>query len=112
MRGDGFVYSRGSRWWVRYSKDGVDYREPCGKDVTTKTDARAVLRRVHQEINRGTYLTPVQRQLKIDDVLDDLVVYLKNKGAASVRKVVSHLKAVRSALGHVRAADLNTVAVE
>ena len=112
MRGDGKVYKRGSRWWISYHVNGTRYREPCGDEVTTKTDAKAALKRIHQAVNRGTYLTPVQRRVTVDDLLDDLVIHLENKGAASVRKVVSHLQAVRAALGHVRAVDLNTAAVE
>jgi len=112
MRGDGFVFQRGKRWWIGYNKDGTFHREPCGKDVTSKTDARAVLRGIHKEITRGSYLTPVQRQVTVNDLLDELVVYLKNKGAASARKVESHVRAVKSALGRVRAVDLNSAAVE
>jgi integrase len=68
----------------------------------------AVLKHMHQDITRGTYLTPVQRHVTVNDLLDDLEVYLQNKGAASVRKVKSHLRAVRAGLGAVRAVDLNT----
>jgi integrase len=112
MRGDGHVYKRGNRWWVAYHKDGERFREPCGKDVTSKTDAKAILKRIRGEIARGTYLAPAQRELTVDAVLDELVVYLKNRGAASVRKVESHLKAVRAVLGRVHAVDLNSPEIE
>lgn len=112
MRGDGFVYKRGSRWWVGHSVNGALHREACGPEVTTKREARAYLAKLHGEVNKGTYLAPAQRDVRVDDVLDDLVVYLTNKGAASVGKTVSHLQAVRAALGGVRVVNLDTASIE
>jgi integrase len=112
MRGDGFVFKRGNRWWIGYNVAGKFNREPCGKDVTTRTEAKAALRVVHEALNKGTYLAPVQRRVTVGDLLDELLVYLKNRGAASVKKVESHLQAVRKELGQVRAVDLTTAAAE
>jgi integrase len=112
MRGDGIIYQRGNRWWIAYYRDGTLIRESCGKDVKSKTDAKAALRQVHKEIREGTYLAPSQRHVTVDELLDDLIVRLKNDGAASVRKVESHLVAVRGALGHVRAVHLTTADLE
>jgi len=109
MRGDGFVFQRGRRWWIGYYKDRKFYREAVG---TTKTAAKERLKEVHRQILGGAFLTPQERRVTVDDLLDDLVIHLEVKGAASAAKVKSHLKAVRRELGHIRAVDLNTPAME
>ena len=43
MRGDGFIFKRGRRWWIQYNVNGRRHREPCGKDVTTKDAAVEIL---------------------------------------------------------------------
>jgi integrase len=109
VRGDGCVYQRGKRWWIGYRQNGKLIREPGGE---SKKEARDKLKLVHQALNKGTYLTPAQRHVTVGTLLDELLVYLKNKGAASVRKVASHLRAVRAVLGDRLAVDLNTATVE
>src|SRR4051812_44391768 len=109
MRGDGSVYRRGKRWWIAYYVDGNLRREPAG---TSKAEAKAKLKMVHTAQRDGSYLTPAQRQLTVDDLLDDLVTRLRNNKRASIAKVASHLRAVRSELGKRRAVDLDTSAVE
>jgi integrase len=109
MRGDGYTYQRGRRWWIGYYVGGELRREPGG---ATKTEARAKLRAIHTARREGTYLAPDQRQATVDDLLDDLVTHLRNKGRASVDKVASHLRAVRAELGSVRAIALDTAMLE
>lgn len=109
MRGDGHIYQRGRRWWIQYSVEGERRREPAG---TSKAEAKARLKMIHTALRDGSYLSPDQRQATVDDLLDDLVMHLRNRKRASVDKVASHLRAVRAELGHVRAIALDTAAVE
>jgi len=109
VRGDGFVFQRGSRWWIGYNRDGTLYREPAG---TSKGQAKARLRQVHKAAASGTLLTPQERRITVAGLLDDLLTHLENKGLRSARKSASHMRAVRDELGHLRAADLSTADVE
>lgn len=109
MRGDGYVYQRGKRWWVGHYVNGKLEREPGG---TSKSEAKAKLKTIHEQLRAGTYLAPDQRTVTVDDLLDDLVTHLTNRKRASVSKVTSHLRAVRAAIGHRRAVDLDTSTVE
>jgi integrase len=109
MRGDGSIYQRGKMWWICYWRDGKRYREPGGDN---KTVAKNRLKEVRREIMAGTFLSPQQRAVTVDDLLDDLAVHLKNKGAASSSKASSHMKALRVQLGSFRATSLNTSDVE
>ena len=109
MRGDGSVYLRGKRWWIVYFRGGQRFREPGG---ATKTAAREHLKTVHKALREGTYQTPAERAVTVGELLDDLLVHLQVSGAASTPKARSHLKAVRDALGQVRAHQLRTVDVE
>ncbi len=109
MRGDGYIYKRGSRWWIGYYVGGILQREPGGD---SKTEARDRLKAVHKARRDGSYLALDERKITVDDLLDDLVMHLRNAGRASVNKVASHLRAVRAELGHVRAIELDTAAVE
>jgi integrase len=109
MRGDGSVYRHGKGWWIAYYVSGKLMRESGG---TSKTDAKARLKQVHKAQREGSYLAPVQRQARVNDLLDDLVTHLRNDKKASVNKTVSHLQAVRKQLGHVRAVALDTATVE
>jgi integrase len=109
MRGDGYTYQRGRRWWIGYYVDGKLQREPGG---TSKAEARAKLKMVHEARRDGSYLAPDQRTVTVDDLLDDLLTHLRNKGRASVAKVESHLRSIRAELGALRAIALDTATVE
>jgi integrase len=112
VRGDGYIYKRGSRWWIRYSKDGIDYREPCGKDVTTKQSAKDALKVVHRAIAQGAYLTPPERRVTVDELLAGLLVHLRLQGRAYAGKLESQTKPVRTFFGLTRALDVTTQALE
>lgn len=113
MRGDGRIYKRGSRYWISYyvHQDGrsVEQREPAGK---TETEALRKLKAIRKAIHRDEYLAPEGRKVTVDSLLDDLETYLRNKGAKSVEKVVSHVQAARQFFGSMRAADVTTKDVE
>lgn len=110
MTQDGHVYRRGSTWWGCLWRDGRRVRE------SLKTSDRALAERRFSRLKRsrerGDYLAPKQRRVSVGELLDDLMVHLELKAAASAKKAASHLKAVRAELGHLRAATLETAQVE
>ncbi len=110
MRGDGGVFLRGGVYYAKLYQDGRRIRESLHTSDLELAQRRLVLLRKQRE--RGTYLEPSQRRVKVAELLDDLVLHLQAKGAASAAKAESMLKAVRRTLGHRQAAKLDTAMVE
>ena len=110
MKGDGYLYQRGSIWWTCLYRDGRRIRESLR--TTDRATAEKRLAKLCRARERGAYIAPHERRVHVSELLDDLIVHLELKGAASASKVQSHLKAVRDELGHLRATELETATVE
>jgi integrase len=105
VRGDGSAYERGKRWWIAYYVNGKLHREPAGK---TKKSATDKLKAVHKALRAGTYLEPEQRQVTVNELLNEMLTQAENNGLKSARKLRSHLQAVRRAFGERRALEITT----
>ena len=110
MRGDGSLFRRGRVWWAVYYLEGRRIQESLGTDDPDVAARR--LQKLRKAREAGTYLAPAERRVTVAELLDDLIVHLKVKGASSAGKVASHLKAVRLELGHIKAPQLDTATVE
>jgi integrase len=110
MRGDGYIYQRRGVWWACTFTDGRRVRESL--HTADEEQAKKRLVQLRRAKDRGQYLAPAERRATVDDLLDDLLVHLRVKGAASAPKVTSHMKAVRERLGASRASHLDTAMVE
>jgi len=118
MRGDGWVYERvyksktgapnTSRWWIAYFKDGEEFREPGGK---TEEEAEKKLAKIRRTLHSDDFITPAQRNVRVDELLDDLIKHLETKGAKSVPSFKSYLKPVREFFGSKRAVAVTTAHV-
>ncbi len=110
MRGDGSLFVRGGIYYAKLFLRGRKVRESLRtSDLDVAQKRLAALRRSR---DRGTYQDPGKRRVKVNELLDDLVLHLEAKGAASAGKAESTLKSVRRELGHWPAADLDTSLVE
>jgi integrase len=110
VRGDGSLILRGRVWYARIYERGREIRESLRTTDPDLAERRFVALRKKRE--RGTYLDPSQRRIRVDELLDDLVLHLEVRGAASLPKVRSHLKAVRSEVGRRPAHALDTATLE
>jgi integrase len=110
MRGDGALVLRGRIWYARFYHRGREIRESLHTADEKVAERRLVALRKKRE--RGTYLDPTQRRVTVNDLLDDLLTHLEVRGATSLPKVRSHLKAVRLELGHRQAHELDTASIE
>ena len=113
MRGDGWVYPRkypsGTRWWIAYWRDGKEYRESAGN---TEAEALKRLAKIRRTLHSDDFIAPTQRNVKVDELLDDLITHLETKGAKSVPSFKSYLKPVREYFGNMRAVAITTADVE
>ena len=103
--GEGSIYKRGTRFWISYSVNGKVYKESGGK---TKAEARALLHARRADILKGSFITPQQNKISIDQLLDNYLSNLKVKGAKSIPALVSGLKPIRNEFGHMRAISLTS----
>lgn len=110
MRGDGSLFRRGRVFWAVYYVEGERIQESLHTDDPDVAARR--LQKLRKAREAGTYLAPAERRVTVGELLDDLVVHLEVRGAASVAKVRSHVKACKVELGHHAAHRLDTATVE
>jgi len=108
MRGDGRTFQRGNRWWIAFYVHGVEVREPGGK---TEREARKKLKGRIKESCSSDYVGPQAEKLRVNDLLDTLVIHLENKGVKS-RSHLSHIKPIRRHFGFDRAMALDGDRIE
>lgn len=112
--GEGNVFLRGKRWWIRYPGlfEGrpKEIREPAGRAVTEK-EARAFLARRIREVEaakdgiRG-FAGPASRKVTISEIVADHLTALGARGIRSLRTVQAHAKGVLAVLGSRRVLSL------
>ena len=110
-RGDGNVYPRGSKWWIRYYAPDPEtgrrrqVREPGGD---TEGEARKKLRSrlTDLEMDRrgvAAFMGPEMERVTIRDLLADLEVEYELTGRASLPQLRSRVKQLNAYYGPVRA---------
>jgi integrase len=109
MRGDGRIYQRGPRFWIEYWHRGSQFRESAG---ATEAEARRLLRKRLREIAGDRFVGPAEERVTVSELLDDLIVHLRNKGAKAVASFASHLKPVRAFFSLRRAVEVTTAMLE
>jgi site-specific recombinase XerD len=120
VRGDGYVYKRGPRWWVGYYRDGKLYREPARipdaagapRPAKDEAEARRFLKARLRDILSGRSLGPQEERLTVADLLDGVKARAQTKGLRSLSKITSHLRAVREVFALRRAVDVTPLDVE
>jgi integrase len=109
LRGQGRIFERGEKHWIAYYVDGVEHRESAGN---TRADAKRKLKARLNEIHSGTFIDPRKAKITVNELLDNYITHLKNKGAKSIPGLVSGLKPMRSAFGIRRAIDIKSPQIE
>jgi len=109
MRGRGRIYQRKERWWIAYYVRGKEYRESAG---STKAEATRYLKKRLGEIHGGSFVGPKEERITINELLDNLILHLKTKGAKSVASFISHIKPVRETFGLDRVIDITPPRIE
>lgn len=120
MRGDGFPYLRGNRWWIAFYHQGEKQRTPA-KVRDTKTgrmrpardepEARKALQARWKEIESGAFVPAKAERLTVDKLLDAYVEHQELRGLRSLRTLRLHLKPIRVFFGSWRCVEVTTVGV-
>jgi len=76
----GSIYRRGSRWWIKYFRDGKPFWESSGS--SKQTDAQRLLDQRRAEIYSGTHIEGHARRVLVTELLDGLVRDYKINGKA------------------------------
>ena len=109
LRGQGRIFKRGEKYWVAYYVDvdgkSKEQRESAGY---TMADAKKLLKSRWIEIHSGRFVDPKKAKITVNDLLDNYLVHLKNKGAKSVSRLISDLKRIRETFGNLRAINVKS----
>jgi integrase len=103
MRGQGRIFKRGKKWWIGYYVRGQEFRETAGYK---EADAKRLLKARLGKIHSGQFLGPQEERITINELLDNLIIHLKTKGAKSIPAFISGLKPIREFFGFDRAVDI------
>ena len=109
LRGQGRIFERGEKYWIAYYVDGVEHRESAGN---TKADAKRKLKARLNEIHSDKFIDPRTAKITVNELLDNYLTHLKNKGAKSVSRLTSDLKRIRENFGCYRAINVKSPMVD
>ena len=109
LRGQGRIFERGEKYWIAYYVDGVEHRESAGN---TKADAKRKLKTRLNEIHSDKFIDPRTAKITVNELLDNYLTHLKNKGAKSVSRLTSDLKRIREYFGCYRAINVKPPMVD
>lgn len=110
LKGFGYLYRRGSVWWIRYSVRGKDFRESSGSDKDA--DAMRLLKRRWQEVGKGRFIGPAEERVTMDSLFDGLVNDYAINQRRSLGSVKGFLKHLRLAFGGMRAIEVTKDRIE
>jgi hypothetical protein len=120
MRGDGYVYRRGERWWAGYYRDGTFCREPAKladsegvlRPAKNEREAQRFLRARIKAVLGGRFLGPQEERITVGEILDAVEQSAESKKLRSLRKTRCYAKAVRKTFAFTRAVDVSTGDIE
>ena len=104
LKGFGYLYKRGSFWWIRYSVRGKDFRESSKSE--RESDAMRLLKRRWKDVGKGRFIGPSEERVMMDSLFDALVVDYKNNQRRSLGTLMGRLRHLRVAFGNLRAIDV------
>jgi integrase len=110
IAGVGSIYRRGERWAVEFWKGGVQHRESAR--TTSEQEAIAHLRKRVEEFAQGRYVGARSERATVADLLMLVTADYAAAGNRSGRTLKYRIGALASELGHLRATNVSSSAVE
>ena len=108
--GLGSIYRRGERWAIEFWKDGLQHRESAR--TTNEMEAIAHLRMRVEERAQDMYIGPRAERVTVMDLLALFAQDYATTGNRSSRTLKFRVAALESELGHLRAVNVSSRAVE
>jgi integrase len=110
LKGFGYLYRRGTIWWIRYSVRGRDFRESSHSE--REGIAHKLLKTRWQELGRGQFIGPSQERVTLEDLLTSLETEYEVNKRRSIGTLKGRLVHLRAAFGSCRAVDVNEGKIE
>jgi integrase len=110
LKGFGYLYRRGTIWWIRYSVRGRDFRESSHSE--RERVAQKLLKARWQELGRGRFIGPSQERVTMEDLLASLETEYEINRRRSLGTLKGRLVHLRAAFGSCRALDVNEAKIE
>jgi integrase len=110
LKGFGYLYKRGTIWWIRYSVRGRDFRESSHSEH--EGVAQKLLKARWQELGRGRFIGPSQERVTMGDLFTSLETEYEINARRSLGTLKGRLAHLRPALGSCRAIDVNEEKIE
>ncbi|HEV8437063.1 MAG TPA: tyrosine-type recombinase/integrase [Methylomirabilota bacterium] len=114
MTRHGKVYQRRGRWWVQYRYRGKEYRQSVARVLglppaaVTERHAQRVLEATLEAVYRGTLIEPAHQRVTCGELLEDLLVFLDNKGVESLHEFRLEVARLKPQVGAWRASEATT----
>jgi len=105
LKGFGYLYRRGTIWWIRYSVRRRDFGESSHSEQ--EGIAQKLLKSRWQELGRGRFIGPSQERVTMEDLLTSLEIDYEVNGRRSRGTLKGRLVHLRAAFGNCRAVDVN-----
>src|SRR5271169_697272 len=110
LKGFGYLYRRGTIWWIRYSVRGRDFRESSHSEH--EGVAQKLLKARWQEVGRGRFIGPSQERVTMGDLLSSLETDYEVNRRRSLGTLKGRLVHLRGAFENCRAVDVNEDKIE
>lgn len=110
LKGFGYLYRRGTIWWIRYSVRGRDFRESSHSEH--EGVAQKLLKARWQEVGGGRFIGPSQERVTMEDLFASLETDYEINARRSLGTLKGRLVHLRMAFGNCRAIDVNGVKIE
>ena len=110
LKGFGYVYRRGTTWWIRYSVRGKDFRE--SSKSAKDTDAMHLLKRRWKEVGKGRFIGPSEERVTVDSLFDAIRLDYELNGHRSLETMLGRLRHLLAAFGGMRAIDVTEQKIE
>jgi integrase len=110
LKGFGYLYRRGTIWWVRYSVRGRDFRESSHSEH--EAAAQKLLKARWQELGRGRFIGPSQDRVSMEELFVSLETDYEINRRRSLGTLKGRLVHLRSAFGNCRAINVNEEKIE
>jgi integrase len=110
MNGQGSIFLRGTRYWIRYSWRGKEFRESA--NTADEKKATKLLQARLRAIGTPSFVEPKQQRYTIDDMLEKIELHYARKQNRSFKNVKYCWPHIEDAFRFRRVADIDKDALE